>query len=94
MSVRRSEDGTIVVEGHCPVEDAELLLRLVQAAPAASLDWAQSTHLHTAVLQVILAARPTLLGPCGDAWVSRWLGTGLGAPAVPSGSHRSGLHVD
>ena len=30
-------------------------------------------QLHTAVVQVILAARPTLVGPCGDAWVGQWI---------------------
>lgn len=93
MSVRRTQDGTIVLQGHCPVEDAELLLQLVQETPAASLDWTRSVHLHTAVLQVIVAARPTLLGPCGDAWVGRWLGIGLGARAGPGGSQSTGPNV-
>lgn len=74
MSVRRGEDGTaIILDGNCPVEEAEPLLQLLQATPTASLDWRQCTHLHTAVLQVILAARPPLIGPCGDAWVQRWV---------------------
>ena len=41
-----------------PIEDAEPLLELLLATPAAPLDWTQCDHLHTAVLQVILAARP------------------------------------
>ena len=74
MSVRRGEDGTaIILDGNCTVEEAEPLLQLLQATPTASLDWRQCTHLHTAVLQVILAARPPLIGPCGDAWVQRWV---------------------
>jgi hypothetical protein len=24
-------------------------------------------------LQVVLAARPQLIGPCGDDWVQRWV---------------------
>lgn len=74
MSVRRGEDGTaILLDGNCPVEEAEPLLQLLQATPAACLDWRQCRHLHTAVLQVVLAARPQLIGPCGDAWVQRWV---------------------
>ena len=74
MSVRRGDDGaTIVLDGRCLVEEAEPLLQFLQASPAARLDWRQCTHLHTAVLQVILAARPQLIGPCGDAWVQRWV---------------------
>ena len=75
MSVRRHNNGTIVLEGHCPVEDAEALLQLLQGSPDASLDWTQCTHLHTAVLQVILAAGSVRLGPCGDSWVRQWART-------------------
>ena len=60
---------TIVIEGGSPVEEAEPLLQFLQAMPDACLDWRQCTHIHTAVLQVVLAARPQLIGPCGDAWV-------------------------
>jgi hypothetical protein len=73
VSVRRHQDGTILLEGHCPVEDAEPLLQLLQATPDAPLDWGQCIHLHTAVLQVILAAHPRRLGSCGDPWVRRWV---------------------
>ena len=72
MSVRQKSDGSIILEGQCPVEDAESLLELLQATPSASLDWRRCSHLHTAVFQVILAARPALIGSCGDAWVERW----------------------
>ena len=61
MSVRRHEDGTILLEGHCPVEDAEPLLQFLQATPMVPLDWGQCTFLHTAVLQPALGG----LGPAG-----------------------------
>lgn len=73
MSVHQSDGGTIILEGGCPAEDAEPLLQLLQATSEARLDWAECGHLHTAVLQVILAARPLLIGPCGDPWVERWV---------------------
>jgi hypothetical protein len=73
VSVRRHEDGTILLEGHCPVEDAEPLLQLLQATPKVPLDWGQCIHLHTAVLQVILATHARRLGSCGDLWVRRWV---------------------
>lgn len=62
----------MVLAGVCPVEDAEPLLQLLQAAPAASVDWSGCSRLHTAVFQVILAVRPPLTGPCGDPFVARW----------------------
>jgi hypothetical protein len=72
MSVRRHENGNIVLEGDCPAEDAEMLLQMLQAAPGVPIDWTQCGQLHTAVLQVILAAAPALIGACGDPWVARW----------------------
>jgi hypothetical protein len=72
VTVRRKNDGGIELDGRCPVEDAELLLELLQATPSAFLDWRQCSHIHTAVFQVLLAARPALVGSCGDAWVERW----------------------
>jgi hypothetical protein len=78
VSVRRRDDGTIALEGACPVDDAEPLLEMLQATPGAPLDWTQCDRLHTAVLQIILAARPDRLGGCGDRWVRQWM---------PAGSH-------
>ena len=72
MTVCRSDNGTIVLDGTCPVEDAEALLQLLQATPTAEIDWTQCRQLHTAVFQVILASGAATIGPCGDAWVARW----------------------
>jgi hypothetical protein len=73
MSVSRNDDGTIVLEGDCPVEDAQVLLRLFQAAPTSPLDWTRCTHLHTAVLQSYprYSAYP-------DRTLRRWLDPALG----------------
>ena len=73
MSLCRDENGTIVLDGVCPVEDAEPLLQMRQTPPAARLDWTRCTYLHTAVLQVILAAQIAPTGPCGDPWVEQWV---------------------
>ncbi|ABD90128.1 hypothetical protein [Rhodopseudomonas palustris] len=72
MSVVRNAAGTIVLSGACPVDEAEALLRLLQETPQAALDWTQSSHLHSAVLQLILATGPDLVGTCGDPFVARW----------------------
>ena len=55
--------GTIVLEGHCASGEAEKLLQLLLEAPAADVDWRACEGAHTAVVQVLLAARRTLLGP-------------------------------
>ena len=72
MTVKRDNAGVIVLAGECPVDDAETLLQLLQAQPDSPVDWSGSTRLHTAVLQVLMAAAPPMRGECGDAFVSRW----------------------
>jgi hypothetical protein len=74
MTIRREQDGTIYLEDHCTVEDAEPLLQMLLATPAAPVDWRRSGRIHTAVIQVLLTARPQLIGPSGDSWVRAWIG--------------------
>jgi len=73
MTVRRSDNGMIVLDGICPVDDAEPLLQMLQTMPAAGIDWTQCRQLHTAVLQLILASGRVPIGPCGDDWIAQWL---------------------
>ena len=65
--------GTIVLEGDCPVEDAEMLLNALLDSPGHAVDWRGCQRLHTAVLQVVLAGRPSLIGPCGDPLIESWI---------------------
>jgi hypothetical protein len=55
MTVRRDDNGVIVLEGVCPVEDAEPLLQMLQAMPTADIDWQSCHQLRTAVLQLVVA---------------------------------------
>lgn len=72
MTIRRSADGTINLEGMCPVDDAEPLLQMLLATPQAPIDWAQCRRLHTAVVQVLIAAGAVPTGRCGDDWTAQW----------------------
>lgn len=63
MTVRLDAGGAIVLEGICPVEDAEPLQRLLLEHPDAAVDWRLCDAAHTAVLQVLLLARPAITGP-------------------------------
>ena len=85
MTVRRSDTGTVILDGVCAVEDAEPLLQMLQATPAAVVDWTRCRQLHTAVLQVIMASGIAPIGPCGDAWVKQWL-----APKLPQNQKGTG----
>jgi hypothetical protein len=63
MTVALAADGTIRLDGVCPVGDAEPLLRLVTNDRDALVDWRGCTEAHAAVIQILLAAAPKLLGP-------------------------------
>ena len=63
MTVRLSADRTVLLEGACPIEDAEALQRQLIDNPGGPVDWRACTAAHTAVIQILLAARPVLRGP-------------------------------
>jgi hypothetical protein len=62
MTVGTRSGGFIELSGHCGVEDAEILQRHLLAAPGAEINWDTCQHLHAAVLQVLLVARPLVQG--------------------------------
>lgn len=63
----RMQQGVIILEGHCPSGDAEYLIQVLLAEPAAYVDWRTCEYAHTAVVQVMLAAKRDILGPPGSA---------------------------
>lgn len=77
MTVRLGEEAAIVLEGACPIEDSEPLLALLLQHPAAPVDWRACTQAHGAVAQVLLAARPAMLGPAGSVTLERWVAPAL-----------------
>jgi hypothetical protein len=73
MTVRMGKDQMIVLEGRCPVEDADTLVQLLLSAPSAAVDWRDCDYAHTAVIQVLLAARPELHGPPAAKSLRDWI---------------------
>ena len=67
------EAGTIMLRDLCVVEDAEALLTLLQAGPDRPVEVTAATHLHAAVVQVLLTLRPRIIGPANDSFVNQWL---------------------
>lgn len=55
-------DGAILLEGRCPAQDAEDLLRALQETPGACVDIEGVVRLHMAVLQVLAALAPPIRG--------------------------------
>jgi hypothetical protein len=73
MSVRLAIDGAIELVGECPLEDAEELLRLILQNPGCVVDWSECEEAHTAVLQVLMAARPTVRGSPASNFLRAWV---------------------
>jgi hypothetical protein len=73
MTVRLTAQGEIVLEGSCSSEDAEILLQHLTTSPAAQVDWRACELAHTAVIQVLMAANPKLLGPPAGSGLRDWV---------------------
>jgi hypothetical protein len=69
----RLVDGGIVLEGTCPVEDAEPLQSLLLQYPEAAVDWRACDAAHTAVLQILLVARRRIKGPARAAFLQDFI---------------------
>jgi hypothetical protein len=72
MSVQLDE-GKISLRDNCSVEDAELLLTLLQNHPGCPVDIGDATNLHAAVLQILLAFRRELIGHARDSFLQKWI---------------------
>ena len=81
MSVALDGD-RIRLTGPCRVEDAEALLVLLQSDRTRPVDVADAIHLHAAVVQVLLAFRPNLIGSPQDEFIAQWIMPLLRSTAV------------
>lgn len=63
MTAILAQPGVIALSGRCPADDAEVLLRLLLDDAEAIVDWRGCEFAHTAVVQVLIAARRALRGP-------------------------------
>ena len=70
----------VTATGSCTVEDAMPLLEFLQTHPHAKVNLGPCGHLHTAILQVLLAARPQITRLPEDALLAGWLTQVLGTP--------------
>lgn len=82
MTVALSPDGMILLEGACGAEDADQLLQLMLSAPDAVVDWRRCGSAHSAVLQVLMAAQPRVLGPPMDPTLAGRIAPALGLVPV------------
>lgn len=66
-------DNVIEIDDSCSVEDAETLLQLVLEHDDAVIDASKCTHIHTAAMQVLLAAKPKFRDLPEDEFIRRFL---------------------
>lgn len=64
---------TVRFEEICTVEDALPLLEFLKAGDAPKVDLSPCTWLHTALLQLLLTARPRLIGIPVNPALARWV---------------------
>jgi hypothetical protein len=76
MSIEFNE-GEVTFRGVASVEDAELLLDWLQRNPAATVQLEPCSHMHTADLQVLMAAHPTIASWPKSPDLRAWLETAL-----------------
>ncbi|BAK66068.1 hypothetical protein SLG_13930 [Sphingobium sp. SYK-6] len=72
MSVHIADD-VIRLEGACPVEEAETLLIALQQVPGRSVDISALASAHLAVIQVLFATRPNLVGSCANGFLETFV---------------------
>lgn len=81
MSVRLT-DNVIHVDGMGAVADAEPILAALHEDPSRVVDLSAATRLHSAIVQLLLAVRPSVKGVPADAFyaahIVRLLDTGHG----------------
>ncbi len=67
-------DNVAIFEGTCAVEDAEPLFEWLRLTAAPQVDLSRCDHVHTSVLQTLLALRPVIVAASPDALLVRLLG--------------------
>ena len=75
------------LSGVVTVDDAEPLAQWLRDTPRPKVKLAGCTHLHTAVLQALLAARPAVTSAPVEPFLARWVAPLLAPPPVPTAAH-------
>ncbi|MBF0335898.1 MAG: hypothetical protein HQL40_20035 [Alphaproteobacteria bacterium] len=68
----RYEKTTAHFEGACLPDEALALIEWLNVRKSPKVDLRACEHLHAALLQVLLAARPRIVEPPADPFLARW----------------------
>jgi hypothetical protein len=82
-----SNDQTLILAGVCTVEEAEAVLEWILEHPGGELDLSQAEHIHTAILQVLLAAGKSRVRPPQDPFLERVVSIGLSSAKKEGDRH-------
>ncbi|MBP2297406.1 hypothetical protein [Azospirillum picis] len=67
----------------CTVDEALPFAEWLEATVPARVDLSACTELHTALLQLLLVARPAVAATAADPFLARWVAPLLEAPPAP-----------
>ena len=67
------EKDRILIQGIYGADDVEVLMSALRAHGSSIVDLSEADHLHTAILQVLLAFRPSITGTPRDSFIRTWL---------------------
>ena len=72
MPIRYTEDA-VVLEGVCSIEEVEGLTAYLERTPNATALLHSCEHMHTAILQVLIAYRVALRGEVFSPFLWKWV---------------------
>jgi hypothetical protein len=81
------ETDRILLQGDCGSADAEPLMAALREMGDLPVDLSAAEHLHTAILQILLAFRPVIAGSPRDTFTRTWLIPNLAAEPLPATEH-------
>lgn len=73
----RFDKNSVILEGACTVEEALPLLEHLQLHRKAKVAMHACTHLHSAVLQVLMGTHPAISSLPEEDFMRRWLSPAL-----------------
>jgi hypothetical protein len=79
MTIKLSPTGVVELTGVCSSDEGEILLQHLLTNPNIMVDWRGCEAAHTAVIQVLMAARSKVLGPPAAALLEKWVQPALAA---------------
>jgi hypothetical protein len=69
----RYEGDAIAMDGYCPIDEAEELMKFLEEHPHATVSLTQCQHLHSALLQLLLTYKVKVVGEAYAPFIYKWV---------------------